>query len=176
MHFAFTDEQTLIQDTAREFCAEHGAAARLRTAIDSPLGYDEATWHAIGELGWCGIALPVDVGGSGLGAVELAILCEQMGRVLLPSPFFATVALAAPAIALAGTPAQREALLPDIASGRTRATLAVASGEGAPGLDGIGPRLARTRRGWRVDVTVRGLSGGAGALSTLGRFELRVDQ
>ena len=100
---------------------------------------------------WNLIALPAALGGSGLGAVELAILCEQMGRVLLPSPFFATVALAAPAIALAGTPAQREALLPDIASGRTRATLAVASGEGAPGLDGIGPRLARMRRGWRVD-------------------------
>ena len=96
MHFAFTDEQALIHDTARAFCAEHGATSRLRAAIESPPRYDEATWRAIGEeLGWCGIALPADVGGSGLGGVELAILCEQMGRVLLPSPFFATVALAA---------------------------------------------------------------------------------
>jgi alkylation response protein AidB-like acyl-CoA dehydrogenase len=152
MHFAFTDEQTLIHDAAREFCAEHGAPGRLRAAIDSSQGYDEATWRAIGEeMGWCGIALPVAVGGSGLGAVELAILCEQMGRVLLPSPFFATVALAAPAIALAATAAQREALLPGIAAGRTRATLAIANGDGAPGLDGIGPRLARSKRGRRLD-------------------------
>ena len=144
MHFAFTEEQTLIHDTARAFCAEHGATSRLRAAIESPPGYDEASWHAIGEeLGWCGIALPADVGGSGLGSVELAILCEQMGRVLLPSPFFATVALAAPAIALAATAAQREALLPGIAAGRTRATLAIANEHGAPGLDGIGPRLTR---------------------------------
>jgi alkylation response protein AidB-like acyl-CoA dehydrogenase len=134
VHFAFTDEQTLIHDAAREFCAEHGAPVRLRAAIDSPHGYDEATWRAIGEeMGWCGIALAAESGGSGLGAVELAILCEQMGRVLLPSPFFATVALAAPAIALAGTAAQREALLPGIAAGRTRAT------------------LARSRRGWRLE-------------------------
>ena len=104
-------------------------------------------------MGWCGIALPADVGGSGLGGVELAILCEQMGRVLLPSPFFATVALAAPAIALAATAAQREALLPGIAAGRTRATLAIANEHGAPGLDGIGPRLARSKRGWRLEGT-----------------------
>jgi len=152
VHFAFTDEQTLIHDAAREFCAEHGAPARLRAAIDSPQGYDEATWRAIGEeMGWCGIALAAEFGGSGLGAVELAILCEQVGRVLLPSPFFATVALAAPAIALAGTAAQREALLPGIAAGRTRATLAITSSDGAPGLEGIGPRLARSKRGWRLD-------------------------
>ena len=154
MHFAFTEEQTLIHDTARAFCAEHGATSRLRAAIESPPGYDEASWHAIGEeLGWCGIALPADVGGSGLGSVELAILCEQMGRVLLPSPFFATVALAAPAIALAATAAQREALLPGIAAGRTRATLAIANEHGAPGLDGIGPRLTRSKRGWRLGGT-----------------------
>ena len=152
MQFAFTEEQALIQDTARAFCAEHGAPSRLRAAIESPPGYDKATWRAIGEeMGWCGIALPAEVGGSGLGGVELAILCEQMGRMLLPSPFLATVALAAPAIALAGTAAQREALLPGIAAGRTRATLAIANEDGAPGLDGIGPRLTRSRRGWRLD-------------------------
>ena len=132
MQFAFTEEQALIQDTARAFCAEHGAPSRLRAAIESPPGYDKATWRAIGEeMGWCGIALPAEVGGSGLGGVELAILCEQMGRMLLPSPFLATVALAAPAIALAGTAAQREALLPGIAAGRTRATLAIANENGA---------------------------------------------
>jgi alkylation response protein AidB-like acyl-CoA dehydrogenase len=152
VHLAFTDEQALIRDTAHEFCAEHGERARVRRAIESPLGYDEATWRAIGEeIGWCGIALPGEFGGAGLGAVELAILCEQMGRVLLPSPFLATVALAAPAIALAGTDAQRERVLPGIAAGRTRATLAIANAAGAPGLDGIGPHLERSRRGWRLD-------------------------
>ena len=152
MQFAFTDEQELIQDTARAFCAEHGAPSRLRAAIESPPGYDKATWRAIGEdMAWCGIALPGEVGGSGLGAVELAILCEQMGRMLLPSPFLATVAFAAPAIALAGTAAQREALLPGIAAGRTRATLAIANEDGAPGLEGIGPRLTRSKRGFRLE-------------------------
>ena len=154
MHFAFTDEQELIRDAARVFCGGHGLPARVRQVIESRRGYDEATWRAIGEdMGWCGIALPADVGGSGLGGVELAILCEQMGRVLLPSPFFATVAMAAPAIALAGTTAQRQALLPSIAAGRTRATLAFADDGGTPGLDGIGPRLTRTRGGSRLTGT-----------------------
>jgi len=148
MHFAFTEEQELIRDTARAFCAEHGAPERVRAAIESGAGYDAATWRAIGEeMGWCGIALPTDVGGSGLGGVELAILCEQMGRVLLPSPFFSTVALAAPAIDLAATPAQRAALLPSIVNGRTRATLALANERGAP----IGLRLKRARGGWQLE-------------------------
>jgi alkylation response protein AidB-like acyl-CoA dehydrogenase len=152
VNFALTDEQELIRDAARAFCAEHGQPARVRRAIESAPGYDEATWRSIGEeMGWCGIALPVEVGGSGLGTVELAILCEQMGRVLLPSPFFATVALAAPAIDLAGTREQRASLLPGIVAGRTRATLAIANEQGTPGLGGIGPRLARSRGGWRLD-------------------------
>lgn len=152
MHFAFTDEQELIRDAARTFCEEHGTPERVRTAIASPPGYDEASWRAIGgEMGWCGIALPEELGGSGLRAVELAILCEQMGRVLLPSPFFATACLAAPAILAAATPVQRQALLPSIAAGRTRTTLAIADSQGTPGLDGIGSRLTRVRGGLRLD-------------------------
>ena len=144
MQFAFTEEQELIRDTARSFCDEHGSPERVRMAVESSHGYDEATWRAIGEeMGWCGIALPESVGGSGLGAVELAIVCEQMGRVLLPSPFFATVCLAAPAIALAGSPGQQQELLPGVATGRTRATLALSNARGEPGLAGIGGRLAR---------------------------------
>jgi alkylation response protein AidB-like acyl-CoA dehydrogenase len=147
MQFSFTEEQDLIRDTARTFCAEHGAQERLRRVIGMPRGYDEATWCAIaGEMGWCGIALPDEYGGSGLGAVELSILQEQMGRVLLPSPFFATVALAAPAILLAGKPAQRTKWLPGIAAGSARATLVCSDTNGTPGVDGIGPRLTRTAR------------------------------
>ena len=151
MQFAFTEEQELIRDTARRFCDQHGSPERVRMAVESSHGYDQATWRAIGEeMGWCGIALPESVGGSGLGAVELAILCEQMGRVLLPSPFFATACLAAPAIALAGSPAQQQALLPDIAAGRTRATLALSNSQGDPGLAGIGARLARVTGALRL--------------------------
>jgi len=151
MQFAFTEEQALIRDTAHEFCAEHGDPGRVRAAMDSELGYDEATWRAIGqEMGWTGLAVPEECGGSGLGLVELALLQFEMGRKLLSSPFFAGSCLATPVIRLTATAAQRQALLPAIAGGTTRATLAMANRRGQPGLEGIGGTLSTAGAGYRL--------------------------
>jgi len=142
MNFAFTEEQRLIRETARSLLAEQAGSARLRAAIGSAEGWDRTLWRAIGsEMGWPGIAIPDHYGGLGLGWVELAILMEETGRVLLPAPFFASIGLAAPAILAGGSDAQKAGLLPGIASGETIATLCLTGETGAPAPGGIGATL-----------------------------------
>ncbi len=125
MDFAFDEEQEELRATAKSFLAAHASSESLRRAAASELGYDAELWKRIGaELGWPAVAIPEDCGGLGLGMIELVALAEVMGESLLCSPFFASACLAAPAILVAGTAAQRRDLLPGIAAGTTHATLA----------------------------------------------------
>ena len=156
MQFALSDEQQLIRDAARAFFSEHASSERLRTAIDSPAGYDADLWHRLGaESGWAGIAVAERHGGSGLGMVELALLQHEQGRRLVASPFFATVCLAAPLIAQAGTEAQSAAWLPRIAAGSTQLAVACANARGT-----VEPGQLSTRIRQRDDGYV--LNGEAG--------------
>lgn len=68
-----------------------GAGAAAEDAADAPSGYDEAAWSAMAEQGWLAIELPEDDGGLGLGMVELAVLCEEIGRRLVAAPFLPTI-------------------------------------------------------------------------------------
>ena len=145
MNFAFTEDQRFIRDQARSFLDERATFDVLRKTVEGDADWSQPLWEAVGgELGWCGIAIPEEFGGSGLGQVELAILLEETGRTLLPAPFFSTVALAVPAILAAGTDDQKAALLPDIASGATSATFAFGA---APAADGIAAILAKQGSG-----------------------------
>lgn len=150
MQFAFTEEQTLIRDSVREFLAEHGASARVRAAIATERGYDENTWRALVEMGWTGLPFEEAHGGAGLGQVELAIVQQELGRCLLPSPFFASICLAASAIQCAATEQQRAQWLPPLASGSSIGALAVTGRKGRAGLDAIGVEITRDGASWRL--------------------------
>ena len=142
MQFALSDEQQLIRDAARAFFSEHASSERLRAVIDSPAGYDSDLWHRLAsDAGWAGIAIAERHGGSGLGMVELALLQHEQGRRLVASPFFSTVCLAAPLIALAGTEPQQADWLPRIAAGSTQLAVACASAHGAAGLGALTTRI-----------------------------------
>lgn len=128
MLFTLTDEQTLIQETARAFFAEHATSAAIRATIETDSAFDASLWTMVmAEMGFGGIALPESYGGSGLGQVELAIIMMEMGRNLYPSPYLSSVCMAASAILNSGSEAQKESLLPDIASGKRIAALAYMS-------------------------------------------------
>jgi alkylation response protein AidB-like acyl-CoA dehydrogenase len=115
MDFGLTDDQRDIQRTARELLGSRAGAERVREHAEAGRA-DEALWKELGELGWPGIAVAEEHGGQGLGAVELAILCEELGRTIAPVPFLPTV-LAATLIEHAGSDEQRERWLPGLASG-----------------------------------------------------------
>ena len=124
MNFAFTEEQEELRATARAFLTEHAGPEHVRAAMESELGHDPALWKRVGaELGWTAVAIPERCGGLGLGWVEVVALQEVLGEALFCGPYFATVGLAASALAAAGDQAQ----LPRIAEG---ASAALAHGAG----------------------------------------------
>jgi alkylation response protein AidB-like acyl-CoA dehydrogenase len=126
MDARFTAEQDEIRRTLRELLHKRCGPEELRAAVDTPAGHDPALWTALAEqLGLPGLALPEDCGGVGCSVTELALACEETGRILAPSPLFATAVLTAPLLLALGTDAQRADLLPRIASGRLTAALAV---------------------------------------------------
>jgi alkylation response protein AidB-like acyl-CoA dehydrogenase len=124
MRFELTDDQRAIQQTAREFLASRYPAEEVRRlAIEDERGFTDEQWRAIAELGWPALVVAEDDGGLGLGVVELAVLQEQLGYALAPTPLLSTVA-AALAIGAAGSAEQRAEWLPALAEGERRGTVA----------------------------------------------------
>jgi alkylation response protein AidB-like acyl-CoA dehydrogenase len=138
VNFAFSDEQDQLRDAVRRFLEAKSPSSEVRRLMETTEGYDPAVWSQMaGELGLQSIHIPEEYGGQGFTFVELAIVLEEMGRVLLCSPYFSSVVLAADAIMNAGTPAQQGELLPGIASGETIAAFAFTEPNGRWDASGI---------------------------------------
>ncbi|WOX14773.1 acyl-CoA dehydrogenase family protein [Streptomyces sp. N50] len=132
MALTFTEEQEQLRTTLRRFLANKAPSAAVRRAMDSEEGYAPRLWRQMADqLGLHGLALPEAYGGFGGGPVELGIVLEELGRVLLPSPYFATVALAGQALAASNDEVAKARWLPAIADGSTTATLALAEESGS---------------------------------------------
>ncbi|WP_328748218.1 acyl-CoA/acyl-ACP dehydrogenase [Streptomyces sp. NBC_00285] len=130
MDARFTAEQDEIRGALRAVLRDRCGPRELRAAVDTPAGHDPALWEVLaGQLGLPGLALPEKYGGAGCSVTELALACEETGRVLAATPLQATAVLAAPLVLALGTEEQRAGLLPRIASGALTATLAVPPGE-----------------------------------------------
>jgi alkylation response protein AidB-like acyl-CoA dehydrogenase len=125
MDLDLSPEQELLVRAARSFLSRSCPTARVRAIEASPAGFDAELWRRMAELGWLGIGLPEELGGAGQTFLETALLAEEMGRTLLPSPFIPTVAVAARLVEALGSAEQRRRWLPLIARGGTIATLAL---------------------------------------------------
>ncbi len=137
MNFDFSDEQKQLRDEARKFLAEKCPPKAVRVVLDGKEPYDRELWKGLAEMGFLGVAIPEEFGGAGAGHLELCVIAEEMGRALAPVPFSSTVYLAAEAILLAGSDAQKQKWLPKIASGEAIGTLALFEGKGNPSPQGI---------------------------------------
>ena len=132
MNFDFSDDQKQLRDQARRFLAEKCTTKQVRQVLEGKDTYDRALWKGLAELGFLGVAIPEEFGGSGAGHLELAVLAEELGRVVAPVPVASSIYLAAEAIMIAGTDAQKRKYLPGLASGEKIATLALFEGKGNP--------------------------------------------
>ena len=138
MNFAFSEEQEELRRTVRQFLEAKSPETEVRRLMETAEGYDTSVWKQMGqELGLQGLAIPEEYGGQGFTFIELGIVLEEMGRVLLCAPYFSSVVLAADAIMNVGTDDQKQALLPGIASGDTIATLAFTEPSGKWDAAGI---------------------------------------
>jgi alkylation response protein AidB-like acyl-CoA dehydrogenase len=132
MDFDLTEDQREIKSVAHELLAARSPIAKVRQAADAGQ-YDAVLWHEIVELGWPGIAVAEQYGGQGLGAVELAVLLEELGYACASTPLLST-AVAAATIQATGSDQQRERWLPGLVAGE------ITAGVGPSGLivDGHG--------------------------------------
>jgi len=142
MNFDFSDDQKQLRDQARKFLNEKCSPKAVRAVLDGKEPYDRELWKGLAEMGFLGVAIPEQFGGAGAGHLELCVIAEEMGRALAPVPFSSTVYLAAEALLLAGSDAQKQKWLPKIASGEAIGTLALFEGKGNPSPQAI--RLTAT--------------------------------
>src|ERR1700687_3842110 len=124
MDFAFSEEQEMLRRSARDFLAKECSSKVVRKLMESPEAYEPGLWKKVAELGWTALGIPEQYGGVGT-FLDLVVVLEEVGRALLPGPFFATMGLAVPALLEAGTEAQKKEVLGAIAQGSARATLAL---------------------------------------------------
>jgi alkylation response protein AidB-like acyl-CoA dehydrogenase len=121
MRFELSEDQALLRGSTRDFLASTFPLEKSRRLMeDDARGYDPAAWKQLADMGYLGLVLPLAAGGQGLGAVELAIVCEEMGRACVPGPYL-DVVLAGALLAAAGG---QERLLADLAAGTKLVTLA----------------------------------------------------
>lgn len=132
MNFDFSDDQKQLRDQARKFLAEKCSPKAVRVVLDGKASYDKELWKGLAEMGFLGVAIPEEFGGAGAGHLELCVIAEEMGRANAPVPFSSTVYLAAEALLIAGSDAQKKKWLPAIAAGEAIGTLALFEGKGNP--------------------------------------------
>jgi alkylation response protein AidB-like acyl-CoA dehydrogenase len=124
MDIGFSEEQELLRETARKFLEAECDTRFVRAQMATADAVTPEFWRQLAEQGWLGIVYREEDGGSGLGLVDLAVLMEEMGRRVMPGPFFSTALLGGAVIAEVGSPAQRREWLPRIAAGAVKAALA----------------------------------------------------
>ncbi|MBI4233738.1 MAG: acyl-CoA/acyl-ACP dehydrogenase [Chloroflexi bacterium] len=125
MDLGFTESQQMLKTSAREFLERECPASYVRAMEEAERGYTPEMWQKLADLGWLGLAFPEQYSGTGGSFLDLCILLEEMGRALLPGPFFTTVVLGGLTILDGGSDAQKQNLLPKIAQGQLTATLAL---------------------------------------------------
>ena len=125
-----TEEQSMLRDAAKSWVQEKSPVTAFRKMRDSgvEVGYDVAAWNEMAEMGWAGVIIPEDFGGSNFGYLSLGLVLEELGRTLTASPLIASGLGAASALILGGSDTQKSEWLPKIADGSVVAALAVDEG------------------------------------------------
>ena len=122
MDLNFSEEQEMLREMVRGVCTEYAPIETVRSLEDDPIGYPEAFWKQLAELGLLGLTLPEAYGGADQSLLDAAIVYEEFGRSLAPSPHFVSAVLCGGALRIAGSPEQKEEWLRAIAGGEAIVT------------------------------------------------------
>ena len=153
MDLDFNEEQVMLRDTARGICEELSPSAVVRAMEQDEAGYSAPFWAQLSELGITSLGIPEAHGGMAWGALEMAIVYEEFGRALAPSPHWASCVLSAKLLELAGTEAQKATLLSGIASGETIVVPAWLEPKNGFGAEGVQLRAAKNNDGYVLNGT-----------------------
>lgn len=152
MQLVLTEDQELLAKTASDFVRAHAPLKRVRALRDAhdPLGFSRDLWKQMADLGWVGILIPEEYGGAGMGLADLAVILEELGRVLAPEPFLSTVLLAGQALIIAGNDQQKRTWLPAIAGGEKILTVAYQEARSRYDLSRVTTKAERDGTAWRL--------------------------
>lgn len=160
MNFDFSEDQKFLKNEARRFLEANCPTSRVRKVLDDASAtWDPELWKAVAGQGWLGAAIPEEHGGLGLGRLELCVIAEELGRAVAPIPFASTVYILAEAVMMAGSEAQKAAVLPGIAAGDVIGALATSEGPGALSASGIRASVEGGKlSGTKIPVTDGGIA------------------
>jgi len=152
MDVLFSEDQEILRSAVREFVERECGIATVRAIAEGGKGLPPALWKKLAELGWLGLCIPEEHGGAGLGCLDLVVMLEEMGRNLFPGAFLSAV-VGSLALVLGGNQEQKRRLLPALACGEQRATLALFEGQGPWSTEGV----ALEARGAGTGFALRGV-------------------
>lgn len=154
MDLGLNETQQMLKNSAREFLQAECPDTYVRAMEEDARGYTPDMWQKIAEQGWLGLIFPEEYGGVGLTYLDLSVLLEEMGRALLPGPFFSTIVMGGMAIMDAGTDEQKRRLLPQICDGQHIVTLALTEPSARWDAAGIQTTAAQNADGsWTLNGT-----------------------
>ena len=153
MDLDFSEEQEMLRDMVRGVCAEYSPMDKVRELEDDPTGYPADLWKQFAEGGLCGILIPEAHGGSDQTILDAAVIYEELGRALAPSPHFVSCVLGAPTLQRAGSEEQQAEWLPKIASGEAILTPAWLEPKNGYGPKGVQMRATRDGEDYQLDGT-----------------------
>src|SRR5262245_48562759 len=156
MDFGLSEDQELLQRSARDFLERECPVTFVREMMRSDDGFSRSLHRKMAEQGWPGLMIPEGFGGLGLGMLDLAVLSEEMGRAVLPGPYFSSGVLATLMLVYSGgasASALKKQWLPRLAGGEAIGTVAIAEESDRFDATGITARCARRAGGFRLNGT-----------------------
>ena len=153
MDLSLTEEQELLRSTARDFMEREASKETLLEFDESDMGYSVDIWQKASDIGWLGMLVAEEYGGSGSSLTDTAVVYEQLGTGPLSGPFFSSGVLGGLIVSEAGSDEQRSRWLPNIASGREIVTLALTEPEYGWGAESVQMRAQPTDSGYVLNGT-----------------------
>lgn len=148
-----SEAQQIIKTNARQFLEDSCTTEHVVEMEEDAAGFDPAIWKQVCEFGWAGMLVPEQYGGFGGDMTDMAVLAEEIGRALLPSPLFASSVVGALTVMAAGNDEQKQALLPSIADGTSLVTLALNESSGTYEPWGVQAKATQNGSGWKLSGT-----------------------
>ncbi len=139
MDFGLDETQQSVADLAATVLGGDSDGNRAEQAFAGPAGYDETLWKAMGQAGLLSLAVPTELGGDGLGPVEVACVLTEVGRQILPVPALATLSLGVLPLTMLAPVELQQALLPEVADGRVLSGAIRADIRAEGDAEGVGP-------------------------------------
>lgn len=145
MNFGLTEEQEFLKDAARKFLEAQCPPSFVRQMMEDETAHSPAFWGKLAEIGWLGLVYPEEYGGQGGGLMEMVVVAEEIGRAVMPGPFFSTTLLGGLPILAGGKEEIKQEVLPRVAEGNRLLTLAFMEPNGR--MDPGGIEALAERRG-----------------------------